>query len=111
MSDPVSWLQIGQGWSVVASDGIVVGTVAQVEGDKGADIFNGLAVELSQTGQLRYLPSEHVAALHPGEVTLTIASTDLETLEPFEATPPVTTWRPGKPPLSKRISNWLRGGR
>jgi hypothetical protein len=33
MADPVSWLQIAQGWNVVASDGVVVGTVAQVEGD------------------------------------------------------------------------------
>jgi hypothetical protein len=111
MSDPVSWLQIGQGWSVVASDGVVVGTVAQVEGDKGADIFNGLAVEPSQSSQLRYLPSEQVAAIHPGEVSLTIASAGVEALEPFEETPPVTTWRPGRPPLSKRISAWLRGRR
>jgi hypothetical protein len=111
MSDPVSWLQIGQGWSVVSSDGVVVGTVAQVEGDKSADIFNGLAVEPSQSGELLYVPSEQVAAVHPGEVALTIASTGLEALEPFEATPPVTTWRPGRPPLSKRISNWLRGRR
>ncbi len=45
MADPVSWLQIGQGWSVVTSDGVTVGTVAQVEGDKQSDIFDGLAVE------------------------------------------------------------------
>ena len=34
MTDPVSWLQIAQGWNVVASDGVTIGTVAQVEGDK-----------------------------------------------------------------------------
>jgi hypothetical protein len=34
MTDPVSWLQIGQGWNVITSDGVIVGTVAQVEGDK-----------------------------------------------------------------------------
>ena len=45
MTDPVSWLQIAQGWNVVTSDGVVVGTVAQVEGDKQGDIFDGLAVE------------------------------------------------------------------
>src|SRR5438552_94146 len=45
MNDPVSWLQIEQGWDVVTSDGVVIGTVAQVEGDKGDDIFDGLAVE------------------------------------------------------------------
>jgi hypothetical protein len=39
MTDPVSWLQVEQGWNVVTSDGIIVGTVAQVEGDKQSDIF------------------------------------------------------------------------
>ena len=48
MTDPVSWLQIEQGWSVVTSDGVIVGTVAQVEGDKQSDIFDGLAVESKQ---------------------------------------------------------------
>jgi hypothetical protein len=41
MTDPVSWLQIGQGWNVITADGVVVGTVAQVEGDKQSDIFDG----------------------------------------------------------------------
>ena len=48
MTDPVSWLQIEQGWSVLTSDGVVVGTVAQVEGDKQSDIFDGLAVASKQ---------------------------------------------------------------
>jgi hypothetical protein len=34
VADPVSWLQIAQGWNVVTSDGVSVGLVAQVEGDK-----------------------------------------------------------------------------
>ena len=49
MADPVSWLQIAQGWNVVASDGVIVGTVAQVEGDKQSDIFDGLAVYVEAT--------------------------------------------------------------
>lgn len=51
--DPVSWLQIEQGWNVVTSDGVVVGTVAQIEGDKH-DIFDALAVESGK--QIRYRP-------------------------------------------------------
>ena len=109
MSDPVSWLQIGQGWSVVASDGVPLGSVAQIQGDKSADIFDGLAVESAQSRELRYVPSEKVGAIRSGEVTLTLASTELDTLEPFEEAPPVTTWKPGKPALARRISNWLRG--
>jgi hypothetical protein len=111
MADPVSWLQIEQGWSVVTSDGVVLGTVAQVEGDKQDDIFDGLAVVSKQPAQTRYVPGEKVGAIYPGEVTLKIAALDTGTLEPFEAPPPQTTWRPGPAPLTTRLSNWLRGRR
>src|SRR5216684_6150079 len=85
MADPVSWLQIEQGWNVVTSDGVILGTVAQVEGDKQTDIFDGLAVESTQPRQIRYVPAEQVGAIYPGEVTLKIASADTGTLEPFQA--------------------------
>jgi hypothetical protein len=104
-------LQIVPGWNVVASDGVLVGTVAQVEGDKKSDIFDGLAVESQGPTQIRYVPGEQVGAIHPGEVTLTIASADIGKLRPFEAAPPETTWLPGKAPLTTRISNWLHGRR
>jgi Uncharacterized protein conserved in bacteria (DUF2171) len=111
MTDPVSWLQIEQGWDVVAADGAAVGTVAQVEGDKQSDIFDGLAVESVLSGGIRYVPGEQVGAIHPGEVTLKIDSAAAGRLEPFEAPPPETTWLPGKPPLRTRISSWLHGKR
>jgi hypothetical protein len=111
VTDPVSWLQIAQGWNVVTADGVVVGTVAQVEGDKQADIFDGLAVKSAQSKQISYVPGEQVGAIYPGEVTLTISSADAGSLEPFRAPPPETTFRPGKPSLSARISGWLRGSR
>ena len=111
MTDPVSWLQIGQGWNVITSDGVIVGTVAQVEGDKQSDIFDGLAVESKRPTQIRYVPGEQVAAIYPGEVTLKIASAGIGALEPFQAPPPETKWLPGKMPLTTRMSNWLRGRR
>jgi hypothetical protein len=116
VADPVSWLQIEQGWNVVTSDSVVVGTVAQVEGDKQADIFDGLAVESKlqrskHSAQILYVPGEQVGAIYPGEVTLKIASTETGTLVPFEAPPPETKFLPGKPPLAARVSNWLRGKR
>ena len=111
MADPVSWLQIEQGWNIVTSDGVIIGTVAQVEGDKQADIFDGLAVESRQPTQIRYVPGEQVGAIYPGEVTLKIESANIGTLEPFHAPPPETKWVPGKAPLSTRVSKWLRGKR
>ncbi len=109
VTDPVSWLQIAQGWSVVTSDGVSVGVVAQVEGDKQEDIFDGLAVESKQPAQILYVPGEQVGAIYPGEVTLKIAAADAGTLGPFQAPPPETKWAPGKAPLATRMSNWLRG--
>lgn len=107
--DPVSWLQIEQGWNVVTSDDADVGTVAQIEGDKQDDIFDGLAVESGK--QIRYVPGEKVGQIFPGQVTLKMGSSDFGTLEPFQAPPPETKWTPGKAPISTRLSNWLRGKR
>ena len=111
MADPVSWLQIQQGWNVSTSDGGRVGTVAQVEGDKQADIFDGLAVEFGVPKQVRYVAGEQVGAIYPGEVTLKISTTEAGTLPPFQAPPPETTWRPGKVPFMTRVGNLFRGKR
>ena len=111
VADPVSWLQIEQGWSVVASDQVIVGTVAQVEGDKQSDIFDGLAVESGRPSLIRYLPAEQVGLIYPGQVTLKITSADAGSLEPFQAPPPQTKWLPGKAPLATRLSRWLSGKR
>jgi len=111
MPDPVSWLQIEQGWKVVTSDAVLVGTVAQVEGDKQSDNFDGLAVRSDRPKEVRYVPGDQVGAIFPGEVTLKIASADAGTLEPFHAPPAQTTWHPGKASLATRISNVLRGKR
>ena len=109
MPDPVSWLQIQQGWNIVTSDGVMIGTVAQIEGDQQDDIFDGLAVASGEPAQLRYVPGEQVGLIYPGEVTLKIASAQAATLQPFRAPPPETKWVPGKASLGTRISNRLRG--
>jgi sporulation protein YlmC with PRC-barrel domain len=108
-ADPVSWLQIAQGWSVVTSDGVSIGSVSQVEGDKQDDIFDGLAVESAQSGQIVYVPGEQVGLIYPDRVTLKIASAEAARLQPFQAPPPETKWVPGKAP--GRLSRWMRGQR
>src|SRR6185437_4592333 len=82
--DPVSWLQIEQGWDVVTSDGVVVGTVGQVEGDKNDDIFDGLAVKSGKPVRILYVPGEKVGQIVPGRVTLEIRSADIGALQPFQ---------------------------
>ena len=81
----------------------------QVEGDKQDDIFDGLAVQPAQPGQIVYVPGEQVGPIYPGQVTLKIASAEADALEPFQAPPPETKWLPGKAP--GRLSRWMRGGR
>ena len=108
-TDPVSWLQIEQGWSVVGSDGVSIGVVEQIEGDKQDDIFDGLAVQRTPSGPIVYVPGEQVGLIFPGKVTLKVASAETGALESFQAPPPETKWLPGKPP--GRFSRWLRGGR
>ena len=106
---PRSWLQIEYGWHVTTSDGVLIGIVAQIEGDKQDDIFDGLAVTAGK--QVLYVPGEKVGLIVPGQVTVKIASAEIGSLEPFKAPPPETKWTPGKPSLTTRFSNWLRGKR
>jgi hypothetical protein len=111
MTDPCSWLQIQQGWNVVTSDGTSIGAVAQVEGDKQSDIFDGLAVESGDPKQVRYVPGEQVGPIYPGEVTLKIGAAEAASLGPFQAALPETTWHPGKPSFSTRVANLFRGNK
>ena len=104
--DPVSWLQIESGWSVVTSDGTTVGTVAQVAGTKEDDIFDGLAVQQGES--LLYVPGEQVALIYPGTVTLKITAEQATNLEAYQAAPPRRQLRPPPESLASRFSRWFR---
>ena len=110
-ADPVSWLEIAPGWSVVSSEGTTVGSVLSVAGDKQEDIFDGLAVNVDGAGDPRYVPGEKVGAIFPGRVTLRLSSAEASTLAPFVADKPETVWRPSGPSLGQRISNFFGGRR
>ena len=43
--DPVSWLLVEPGWTVVDAHGEKVGKVDEVLGDEQIDIFHGLVVD------------------------------------------------------------------
>jgi hypothetical protein len=70
MPDPVSWIMIEPGWTVVDSDGNDVGRVDEVLGDENADIFSGLHVLTGVSGQKRYVPAESVEEILEGCVRL-----------------------------------------
>lgn len=90
---PVSWLVIESGWTVVASDGSEVGKVDELVGDTGKDIFNGLAVSTGLLGKPKYVPSERVAEIVEGEVRLDLSPDDVERLDDHDTQPPSQEFR------------------
>ena len=56
MSDPVSWLLIERGWKVFGANGNEVGTVHEVTGDSGQDIFDGLSISSGTVRQAALPP-------------------------------------------------------
>ncbi|HKC21846.1 MAG TPA: DUF2171 domain-containing protein [Gaiellaceae bacterium] len=87
--DPVSWFLIERGWKVVDAAGAEVGSVDEIVGDSGDDIFNGLAVSTSLLGRPRYVPSEQVGLITDGRVQLRLSKEEAERLGEFEE-PPTT---------------------
>ena len=98
MSEPVSWLLIRRGWQVLAADGTPVGRIGAVRGEPVKDIFNGIVVRVSSAPP-RYVPSERLAEIISGQVTLELSA------EEFHALPPEKR-RPLAPSVS--LSEFLR---
>jgi hypothetical protein len=89
VADPVSWLLIESGWTVLAADGSDVGKVHETVGDSNADIFDGLAVSTSTRGKPRYVPAERVAEITKGAVRLSLTPEQVKQLDEY-AEPPTT---------------------
>ena len=62
--DPVSWLMVERGWTVVNADGEKVGKVDEVLGDEQVDIFHGLLVDGQE------ILAGRVAEIREGEIRL-----------------------------------------
>ncbi len=92
-TDPVSWKVIERGWKVRAADGTDLGTVHEVIGDSGVDIFNGLSVSPGLLRSSRYVPSERVAEIVDGEVRLDLDGDAFERLDEQTPAPPSATVR------------------
>jgi hypothetical protein len=93
-ADPVSWLLIEPGWTVVAADGSEVGKVEEIVGDTGEDIFNGLAVSTHLLGKPKYVPSERVRRITEGSVELDLGADAIERLDEHGLQPPSEQFRP-----------------
>ncbi|MBA3346969.1 MAG: hypothetical protein H0T13_00235 [Actinobacteria bacterium] len=94
MSDPVSWLLIEKGWKVVGRDGSEVGTIHEVVGDTGEDIFNGLAVSPGLLRSAKYVPSERVGTITESRVELDLDGDEFDRLDEHGNVPPSVDIRP-----------------
>jgi hypothetical protein len=88
MSDPVSWFLIEPGWKVLDSSGDDVGSVEEIVGDSGIDIFNGLAISTGVLGGRRYVPAEVVGEITEGSVQLRLSADEVKQLGDFQEPPP-----------------------
>ena len=77
MPDPVSWIVIERGWTVVDADGKDLGRVDEVLGDQDADIFNGLQILTGKIAKPAYVPAESVGEIVEGRVQLRLAKDEL----------------------------------
>ena len=77
MPDPVSWMVIERGWSVVDADGNDLGRVDEVLGDEDADIFNGLQILTGTIAESKYVPAESVGEIVEGRVQLQLVKDEL----------------------------------
>ncbi len=109
--DPVSWLLIEKGWTVLSADGEEVGRVFEVTGDDRDDIFDGLAFRPHSLGQARYVPAEQVGSITQDTVTLKLSKEEVERLGDFHEPPVQEQILPQGASLGRRIGSWLRGQR
>jgi len=86
VSERVSWLLIRRGWQVLASDGAAVGRIGAVRGEPTKDIFNGIVVR-ANSAPPRYIPSEYLAEIVSGRVTLKLSTEELEAIPPEKKRP------------------------
>ena len=87
-ADPVSWLLIEPGWTVVGRDGDDLGKIADVVGDSGSDIFNGLSVSHGLLRTKVYVPAERVGTITEGRVELDLDADGFSRLGEHEEPPP-----------------------
>lgn len=109
MSDPVSWLMIEPGWRVVGSDGAEIGRVEEVIGDSSHDIWDGIAVATGILARPRYVPSEQVARIETGELTLAVTRDGFSRLGEWREPPESAEIEPEQAPLATRAEGRVEG--
>ena len=110
MPDPVSWLMIEAGWTVVSSDGAEVGKVHEIVGDTGVDIFDGLAIKTRAFSKARYVPAEQVGTITEGRVELKLSPREVERLREYDEPAAEEEILPESASRTERLVGWFRRG-
>ena len=107
VGDPVSWLMIEPGWTVVDSGGGEVGRIEEVAGDSSIDIFDGLAISRGMLDRPRYVPAEQIVEITDGQVRLSLDAAAVESLTEYREPPPAEEILPDKASVVGRIESKL----
>jgi hypothetical protein len=111
VADPVAWTLIEHGWTVRDAEGEDVGHVGEVTGDENHDIFDGLTIHGGLLARDKYVPSEHVAEIVDGLVTLDLTRAQVDALAEFEEPPPEEQVIPESSTWYQRLAWRLLAGR
>jgi C-terminal processing protease CtpA/Prc len=86
LGDPISYLVLADGTSVLSSDGHELGRVEHVLADPDADVFDGVIVDMrAGPGGHRFADAEQIASMHERGIVLTLDARAAERLpEPRE---------------------------
>jgi uncharacterized protein YrrD len=81
LGNPISYLVLSDGTSVLSSDGHEIGTVEHVLADADTDVFDGVIVDTSAgPGGHRFADAEQIASIHERGVVLTVDASGAEKL-------------------------------
>lgn len=82
---PISWVTLGSGTRIAASDGTELGRVHEVIADRQKDIFSGVTFRDGVLGGDRFVPAALIDRITEDEVLLRVAAKDAEDqIEPYE---------------------------
>jgi hypothetical protein len=77
LTDTTSWLAVRPGWPVIDADGMKVGLVLRVLGDRDTGAFDGVEVASGIETATLHVPTSAVGTIAAGEIKLSIRGAEL----------------------------------
>lgn len=83
---PIAWMALSPGTSIVTSDGHELGRVHEVVADRQKDIFSGITFRDGVMSGDRFVPASSIDSITTEQVVLTLAADEAdEKIGPYEA--------------------------